>query len=108
MLFFYLRLAPHPNFRIICYISIVYIILSCSAVILVNIFGCDPISAGWNRDPTLQYTCIFTDGFFYFAGGNNLATDILLIILPIPILLPLQLPMRTKLGLVAMFSTGIL
>lgn len=108
MLFFYLHLVPNPNFRLICYISITYVILMYTALSLVNIFGCKPISGGWNHDPSLHTTCIAGTTYYYFMSVNNTLTDILLLILPIPVLLQLRLSIRAKLGLVVMFSMGFL
>lgn len=108
MLCFYLRLAPHPTFRILCYLSAAYIILSSSAATFVNLFGCSPISGGWDREPSLHSTCVTNSTFYYFSAVNNMATDVLLLGLPIPILVRLQLRTRVKFCLITMFSTGSL
>lgn len=108
MLFFYLRLATERHFRIICHLSIAYITLSSTAILLVNLFGCAPISGSWDRRPSTHSVCITTPLFYYVAETNNAFTDLLLIVLPIPILVRLQLEWRVKLGLVAMFTMGFL
>lgn len=108
MLFFYLRLATEPRFRIICYLSIAYTTLSSIAVLLVNLFGCTPISGSWDRRPSDHSICITTPAFYYCSEISNAFTDLLLIVLPIPILVRLQLRWQVKLGLVAMFTMGFL
>lgn len=108
MLCFYLRLAPHPRFRMICYFSLLYILLVTIAVTLTNAFNCTPIEGGWNRDPSFHSKCISSKAFAYFPLANNSITDILLMILPIPILMRLQLGWKSKLGLVLMFTAGFL
>lgn len=108
MLCFYLRLAPHPNFRILCYFSAAYIISSSSIVTFINIFGCSPISGGWDREPSFHSTCITNSMFYYYAAINNIVADILLLSMPIPMLVRLQLRTRVKIAVVAMFLTGLL
>jgi hypothetical protein len=42
------------------------------------------------------------------AGALNVATDFMVMALPIPHILKLQLAWRRKLGLIVMFSLGLL
>lgn len=108
MICFYLRLAPHPSFRILCYFSAAYIISSSSIVTFINILGCSPIEGGWKREPSFHSTCITNSMFYYYAAVNNIVADILLLVMPIPILVRLQLRTRDKIAVIAMFSTGLL
>ncbi|KAL0635210.1 hypothetical protein Q9L58_005856 [Maublancomyces gigas] len=106
MLHFYLHLVPNPNFRRICHISIAYLIIIYTSITLINWFGCSPISAAWKHDPSIPSTCITKNTYHYVNAVNNTITDILLLVLPIPVLLQLRLSMRAKLGLIVMFSMG--
>lgn len=108
MLCFYLRLAPHPNFRIICYISIAVIIVLHSLFVVINLAGCNPIRGGWNHDQSVHAKCIPNSAFYYAMSISNIITDLLLLLLPIPIVLQLKVPNTVKLGLVVMFSMGFL
>lgn len=108
MLFFYISLAPYRTFTTICYISITYITLSSTALTLINLFSCTPVKAGWDRDPALHSRCINASNFLYIYSSCNTATDILLMVLPIPILMRMQLRMKVKLGVIAMFGSGIM
>lgn len=108
MLFFYLALAPHPTFRKICYISILYMLASSTAMTLLTLFGCTPISGGWDHSVQLAAKCVNATGFYYTFYVANIATDVLVMVLPIPILLRLRLQRRVKLGLGAMFAVGIM
>lgn len=109
MICFYLRLAPHPKFRIICYVSITITTLCWGAMFLVNTFGCFPMSGGWNKDSvSSSHKCITTPLFFRISVLFNLITDILVMLLPIPILMRMQLKIKTKIGLVFTFSMGFL
>lgn len=84
----------------------VYIGLTTAAALLINAFGCSPLKGSWDR--TIPSKCITNTAFLYTCGVNNIATDLLLMIIPIPILANLQMKLRVKLGLMAMFSMGFL
>lgn len=111
MICFYLHFAPHPTFRtfrITCFISITVTTVCWTAIFLMNMFGCTPIAGGWNHSPDFPSKCITTRAFYRFNVYFNIATDVLVILLPIPILMRMQLELKKKLGLVALFSMGFL
>lgn len=108
MLVFYIRLAPHRTHRRFCYATIAYIGISATVVVMLNLFGCWPISDGWQRSPGVPGNCLNTRPYSYFYCSMSVVTDIMLMVLPIPILLRLHICPRVKYGLVAMFATGIL
>lgn len=108
MLNFYLHLVPNSNFRLVCHLSITYVVLVFTALVLVSTFGCWPMSGGWNHDPSFHSTCVTNSIYHYFMTVNNTLTDILLLLLPIPVLLQLRLSVRAKLGLIAMFTMGFM
>lgn len=108
MLFFYLRLAPHSTFRKVCIGTMSYIVLSSAVITMLLLFPCTPVRGGWDHDPALGAKCIDAGNFFYFYCSMNVVTDIMLMMIPIPILLRMQLPRRARYGLVGMFSAGIL
>lgn len=108
MLIFYIRLAQHPTHRIFCYATMAYVGISATVVVMLNLFGCSPISDGWNRSPGVRANCLNTRAYSYFYCSMSVLTDVMLMVLPIPILLRLQVEPRVKYGLVAMFAAGIL
>ncbi len=44
----------------------------------------------------------------FVIGGFNIATDVIILVMPVPIILNLHMDPRRKLGLLVVFSTGIL
>lgn len=108
MLIFYLRLAPHPAFRKVCFVIIGYIVASSTVITLMNLFSCTPVRGGWDHSPELGAKCVDGTKFYYFYCSMSIFTDILLLVLPIPIILRLQLRPKVKYGLVAMFASGLL
>lgn len=108
MLYFYLSLAQHPKFRASCYFSIVVVTGLCSVLTLISVFGCAPISGGWNYESRLHATCITTKPFYYTTAISNIITDMFVMLLPIPILLKLKQRTRVTVTLIVMFSMGFL
>lgn len=107
MLCFYLRLTQQPAYRKICYATIGYILVSAFGMLLANTVTCTPLRGGWDKSPELGVKCADTSAYLYFYMSMNVVTDAMLVLLPIPILLRLQIHSKTKYGLVAMFACGI-
>lgn len=108
MISFYMRFATSRWFRIVCQVSIAYVVMTTMTAMLVNLFGCKPISGAWDRRPGHPSECITNTDFYLYATASNIATDALLLVLPIPIVLRLRVGWGVKLGLMAMFSMGFM
>ncbi|KAL3417394.1 hypothetical protein PVAG01_11394 [Phlyctema vagabunda] len=67
---------------------------------------CSPVSIIWG--PTFPAHCIDLLTFNYFNAAFHILTDILLGVLPIPVLRTLQLSRRKKLALATVFGAGLL
>lgn len=65
-----------------------------------------PIKKSWEK--TLPGSCINIAGVWYGASVMAILTDVAIIILPIKEVLALKLPKAQKVGLIIMFSLGIL
>jgi len=61
-------------------------------------FACSPIAKQW--DPDIPGTCIDTLPTYFALGGTSLAWDVLIIVLPFPILRRLQLDKRNKVRII--------
>ena len=75
------------------------------AIIFALIFACNPIARGWDASITTGY-CVNRSGLYIATAATNIATDLALIIVPIPLVLGLQMPKVQKFGLFAMFIVG--
>lgn len=71
------------------------------------IFQCDPIHAYWDELAAASY-CLDTSKLLLGYEITNLALDVLILCIPIPIVLRLKLPSSKKAGLVGVFSLGAL
>lgn len=69
-------------------------------------FACKPIAGSW--DPKLFGTavCINRGAIYIAQAVIGIVTDVLLLALPIPTVLKLQMPNKQKIGLVGIFGVG--
>ena len=124
ILFLYLRLSTVRWFRILVWILLGIVISYAVIYNLMSLFGCKPIAATWDLslaptakclDQLTKYealsilniiVCIMTPT--PETATNSLQIDIFELVLPIPIVVPLQMSNRQKISVCLMFATGIL
>ncbi|KAK8135971.1 hypothetical protein PG984_003911 [Apiospora sp. TS-2023a] len=108
ILMFYFRISPDKRFHIVVG-GMIGILSTYSALyILLNIFGCTPISDAWNvaKQAAGEAKCIDKGKFYLAAVVVNVAIDFIILLLPIPVIAPLQMPFRRKISLCLLFATG--
>ncbi|KAM5454668.1 hypothetical protein MaudCBS49596_001965 [Microsporum audouinii] len=93
------------RFKLICDILFIYIILYTIATFLVTIFQCDPIPKAWSR--AIPGSCINLTAFWYANAALHTLTDVMILILPMPVIKGLKLPQRQKLALIVVFALGV-
>ncbi|KAI2898736.1 hypothetical protein CBS63078_7485 [Aspergillus niger] len=77
------------------------------ALTLGLIFPCQPIAKNWDLTITTGH-CVNRVGFYLATAITNTVSDVLLIIIPIPVVAKLKLPLVQKLGVGCMFGIGCL
>ncbi|RFU75030.1 integral membrane [Trichoderma arundinaceum] len=70
-----------------------------------TIFQCNPIIKAF--DKTLPGTCIDIAKFWFANAGFSIATDIIILILPMPLVYQLEVPRLQKVALMAVFAIGM-
>ncbi len=83
------------------------------AIICLWLFGisvsvgllCVPIERFWNR--TIPGKCMDLLSFSYFQNISNLVTDVIIFLLPVPLILRLQTSLQQKLALCGVFCIGV-
>ncbi|OQD76422.1 hypothetical protein PENDEC_c004G02809 [Penicillium decumbens] len=106
ILFQYLRIFPNRSFRVVCYIVMGIVATYSSWAIVSGYVNCVPVAKFWNHD--LPGSCLKFEAVWLFNASMNIATDLTLLILPMPLLVQLQLPRVQKLALMGVFAIGIL
>lgn len=72
--------------------------------LLVVIFNCNPVNKFW--DSSVPGTCIPNLPFWYINAAGNIATDVTIFTLPLPVLRHLNLQRPQKILLMGIFSIG--
>ncbi|KAH6656129.1 hypothetical protein BKA67DRAFT_658011 [Truncatella angustata] len=108
MFFFqYYRIVRNvPRLKLIYTVIMSLVVIWCAAQILVSAFTCIPIAALW--DPSVTGVCnpIGPDAQFYMASIGNIVTDVVILILPIPVVWRLSLRRPQKMVLFVVFGLG--
>jgi len=68
------------------------------------VFQCTPIPRAWNK--TIAGTCISIPENWYANAGFSIATDFIILVLPMPILYKSKLPPNQKAALMFVFALG--
>lgn len=106
ILFFYRRIFVSQVFLGIVWIVLGMVLgffIGCSVA---AVFGCQPVSYYWNSDQDGH--CMNEILFYRLNGIINLSLDLLVLILPLPLLWQLQMYTRKKIALSLIFSLGLL
>ena len=75
--------------------------------VLVSILSCKPV--GYNKDLTKRNAhCISASGFVLRNSIPDIATDVAILLLPLPVIWKSQLRVEKKMAVTAIFSLGIL
>lgn len=78
--------------------------LYCVASVTATIFQCSPVEKAFNKN--LPGTCIDNTRFWYANAGFSIATDVVILLIPMPLVHQLQIPKVQKIALVLVFALG--
>lgn len=105
ILFLYLRIFIDRRTRIVCFALIGIIVANWAAYLLASIFQCWPVSYQW--DKTIKGgRCVNQVTFCKTTSIPNIVTDLVMLILPIPVMWRLKASRLRKLGLTVIFLVG--
>jgi hypothetical protein len=104
ILVFYLRLSPQRGFRLAVYTLIGIVSAYTISYVFVLIFMCNPPHSQW--DLTANGTCLDKTGPFMTFSVANIMIDLAILIIPMHVVIPLQMPKKQKVSLLFIFATG--
>ena len=104
--FFYYRLSPAKWYRYSVWATGIICAGSLIGLWFAVVFTCNPVAAAWDMRLAAGAKCIDRPPVYMTQAGFGSATDFLLLVLPIPTLVGLQMNTRKKVGLIALFSIG--
>ncbi|KAI3053606.1 hypothetical protein CBS76997_125 [Aspergillus niger] len=106
LIFLYRRLFPTHTYRILLILTLIFVIITGLWMVLSTLIFCIPINAFW--DTSIPHTCLPEDVVWCLNAAFQITTDLILVVLPLPILANLNLPKRQKAALLVIFALGFL
>ncbi|KAK2608353.1 hypothetical protein N8I77_006971 [Diaporthe amygdali] len=100
----YLRLSPERIFRRAVYTLLIITSLHTTSYILMSIFLCRPVSAQW--DLSITGKCVDKFSLMMTLSVANILIDMTILLLPVGVVVPLQMPKMQKASLLVLFATG--
>ncbi|KAK6387168.1 hypothetical protein LTS17_000434 [Exophiala oligosperma] len=109
VLAFYLKVFSQPYFQKAAYLVMGLCFSYFVSYMFVLGFECTPVSFFWEqwRDPSAG-TCININAGGWAAAAINIALDVAILALPVPVILRLQISRQQKLQVLSMFGVGSL
>lgn len=104
ILMLYLRVFPQRRDRVICYVTAALILANFVGVMVAGFVICIPLNALWN--PKIQGRCIDKNAWYRWATLMNIVTDIIMLVVPLPVIWKIKCSTRTKIGLTITFGVG--
>lgn len=105
ILLLYRRLFPIANFAKRWWLVTGFTIAYSTGGAFASLFQCSPLTSAWSLTVKADY-CINTEKFYTANAALNVASDIMILVLPIPIVWGLNTDLRKKVILTGLFSMG--
>lgn len=104
LLLLYIRIFPVRWFTITSWTLIVFLIAFTVTLLGKDIFACVPVRKVW--EPLIPGHCINSVITYYWASAVFIVTDLLVLLLPQPLVWHLQIAKWRKVGLSVLFCLG--
>ncbi|KAJ5190348.1 uncharacterized protein N7498_009333 [Penicillium cinerascens] len=104
----YLRLFPNKGLRLAVFLCMGFVTLSVVILIPLVIWQCNPIAASWELDARHHAKCLSLSGVAYANAAVNIATEITILIIPLPVIRKLQINRAKAISLYVLFGAGLL
>ncbi|OJJ35395.1 hypothetical protein ASPWEDRAFT_40591 [Aspergillus wentii DTO 134E9] len=108
LLALYLRIFPNRSLRLAVFICMAILTLSVLITVPMAIWQCNPISATWRVTERRHAHCLSLRQVAYANAGVNIATELAVFIIPIPVLRKLQTTPGKKIALYVLLGMGVL
>ncbi|KAI2947727.1 hypothetical protein CBS147343_956 [Aspergillus niger] len=105
LIFLYRRLFPTHTYRILLILTLIFVIITGLWMVLSTLIFCIPINAFW--DTSIPHTCLPEDVVWCLNAAFQITTDLILVVLPLPILANLNLPKRQESRAVGYFCIRV-
>jgi fucose permease len=109
ILLLYLNIAKQSQrfFRISSYVTLAVVSIGGVILTFITAFHCSPVQAAYNLD-IKNFSCISIQKTLLSSAPINIATDLAILVLPIPVLTTLPLPLLRKSIVILSFILGVI
>lgn len=101
----YLRVFTQPRFRIVCYLLAAVLVANWIGTTVAGLLICRPLRYLWDHSIPGGH-CFDINAWFRWASLVNIVTDVVMLILPLPVIWVLHTSKNVKIGLTITFATG--
>lgn len=104
----YLTITTNQKFRAAVYTLMGIVVGFTLAYIFVQLLDCHPVEAQWDIKLAMNpQSCLDSDvSPMLVLSIVNILVDVAVVALPIPVILPLQLPKKEKVSCLLLFAAG--
>ncbi|KAF2682951.1 hypothetical protein K458DRAFT_432368 [Lentithecium fluviatile CBS 122367] len=102
----YLRIFLTRGYRRAAYALAVVVVSNGIAGVVTSLASCQPFSARWQGVEYAALHCIDTVAYWRWISFPNILTDVVMIVLPLPVIWGLQMSQKERIGLTLIFLTG--
>jgi hypothetical protein len=102
----YLRIFLTKPYRVTTYTLAAIIVANGIAGVITSFASCRPFSSRWTQMAYADKYCIDTVAYWRWISFPNIITDLVMLVLPLPVIWSLRLAKKDRLALVAIFCCG--
>lgn len=103
------QLATTRPLRRVLLVTAVVVAACCGAQLVFVIFQCTHVALSWELlDPSVTGSCANLEEAVVWVGVVNGVTDLVICCAPVPVFMKLQLPLRQRLCVCALFLSGLM
>ncbi|KAJ6022078.1 hypothetical protein N7540_007582, partial [Penicillium herquei] len=100
----YFRVFPTHRMRVVCWIMITILGIYGTWAVISAFLNCIPVAKFW--DDSISGFCLSQPGLWFSNASMHIATDLVILIIPIPALIAIDIPRRQKAALITLFALG--
>ncbi|KAJ5947522.1 hypothetical protein N7466_000537 [Penicillium verhagenii] len=100
----YFRVFPTHRMRVVCWIMITILAIYGTWAVFSAFLNCIPVAKFW--DDSIAGFCLNKPGLWFSNASMHITTDLVILIIPIPALIAIEIPRRQKAALMILFGLG--
>lgn len=100
----YRRIFAIQKMRFACNILLVIVVIYATWTFISGWLNCVPVAKFW--DSSVKGYCLSKTGLWFSNSGVHIASDLIILVLPMPVIKSLKLPQRQRIALMAIFALG--